>query len=74
MPDFLLFDVHGEVRAYKEETSLAVHVIAVVEFPKVGRRMYGDGTLVSVERLGNPRTRDWDEDEYDGEVYWMSEE
>jgi len=74
IPDFLRFDVHGEVCAYNEETSLAIPVIAVVEFPKVGRRMYGDGTLVSVERRGEPRTRDLDEDEYDGEVYWMSED
>jgi hypothetical protein len=74
MPDFLRFDVHGEVCAYNEETWLAIPVIAVVEFPKVGRRMYGDGTLVSVERRGEPRTRDLDEDEYDGEVYWMSED
>lgn len=74
MPDFLRFDVHGEVCAYNDETSLAVPVIAVVEFPKVGRRMYGDGTLVSLERLGDPRTRDWDEDEHDGEAYGMSED
>ena len=74
IPDFLRFDVHGEVRAYNEEASLVVPVVAVVHFAKVGRRMYGDGTLVSLERLGHPRTRDLDEDEYDGDVYWLSED
>lgn len=74
IPDFLRFDVHGEVRAYSDEASLAVPVVAVVEFPKVGRRMYGDGALISVQRLGDARIRDVDEDEYDGEFYWMSED
>ena len=74
IPDFLRFDVHGEVRAYNEESSLVVPIVAVVQFAKVGRRMYGDGALVSLERLGPPRARDLDEDEYDGDVYWLSED
>lgn len=74
IPDFLRYDVHGEVCAYNEETALAIPVMAVVEFPKVGRRMYGDGTLVSIERQGEPRVRDLDEDEYDVDVHWLSED
>ena len=74
IPDLLRFDIHGEVRAYNEEASLEVPVLAVVQFPKVGRRMYGDGALTSLKRIGEPRPRDPDEDDYDCEVYGMSED
>lgn len=73
VPDILRFDVEGEVFAFNQETSLALPVIAIVAFPKVGRRMYGHGTLVSVEQHGEPKTRDPDDDD-GGEFYWMPEE
>lgn len=73
LSDMLRFDVEGEVHAYNEEKSLSIPVIAVVQFPKIGRRMYGDGALVSVKQDGEPNTRDTDDDEC-GDVYWMSED
>ncbi|MDC6177107.1 hypothetical protein [Ralstonia solanacearum] len=73
VPDILRFDVEGEVFAYNQETSLAAPVIAIVEFPKIGRRMYGNGTLVSAEQHGEPKPRTSDDDD-GGEFYWMPEE
>lgn len=73
VPDSLRFDVEGEVYAFNQGESLAVPVIAIVEYPKVGRRMYGNGALASVEQHGEPRTRAPDEDDDGGEFYWMSE-
>ncbi len=73
VPEILRFDVEGEVFAYNQDASVAVPVIAIVEFPKVGRRMYGNGTLVSVEQHGEPKPRD-SEDDDGGEFYWMPEE
>lgn len=73
VPEILRFDVEGEVFAYNQETSLAAPVIAIVEFQKVGRRMYGNGTLVSVEQNGEPKPRA-SEDDDGGEFYWMPEE
>lgn len=75
MPEVLRFDVQGEVRAVGREAALSVPVRAVVEFPKVGRRMYADGAIVLLERLGEPRKRDLEEEDEDaGEYYWMSED
>ncbi|AEI82102.1 hypothetical protein CNE_BB1p06820 (plasmid) [Cupriavidus necator N-1] len=39
-----------------------VSVAAMVEFPKIGKRMYGDGILISVERRGEPWPREPDDD------------
>lgn len=73
VPDILTFEVEGELYAYNEGSSLALPVIAIVEFPKVGRRMYGHGTIASVEQRGEPMPRAL-EDEDAGEFYWMPEE
>ena len=73
VPDILRIEVSGDAYAYNQETSFAVPVIAIVEFPKVGQRMYGHGTIVSVEQKGAPEPRIL-EDVDAGEFYWMPEE
>ncbi|WP_322087527.1 hypothetical protein [Burkholderia sp. BCC1999] len=72
VPEILRFDVDGEVHAYDDEISVAIPVIAVVEFRKIGQRMYGKGSLVSVEQNGDPRAREDEEDIF--EVFGMSED
>jgi hypothetical protein len=76
IPDVLRFDVKGEIYAYGPEASFALPVRTVVEFLKIGRYMYDEGSLVVVEQLGAPRTRGQQElaDYNDGDVFWMSED
>lgn len=73
LPVALRFDVFGEAHGYSETESLATPVTVVVEFPRIGRRIYGDGVLVSVEQSGVTFARDPDDDN-GGDVFWMSED
>lgn len=72
MPDVLRFYVEGEVQAFNDETTLVIPVIAVVEFQKVGRRIYGAGNLASVEQHGAPRKRELDESDFVTEYCGLS--
>ncbi|WIV96874.1 hypothetical protein [Kinneretia aquatilis] len=74
LPELLRFDVDGEIQAYTDDSSLAVPVKVVVEFPKLGRRIYGKGTLVSVEKCGDARPSDREDALDGGDFYWMSED
>lgn len=69
LPEILRFDVLGEVCAITEDRSIAMPVTALVEFPKLGERIYGAGRLISIVRCGEPRDRDPEEFDYDGEIY-----
>ena len=75
LPDTLQFSVDGNVGAYTEHESLVIPVTAIVTFPKLGQRLYGNGTIISVEQSGAARRHD---DAIDGEVefevFGMSED
>lgn len=73
VPDVLRFDVRGEVHGYNEEGRFGTPVTAVVEFPKIGCRMYGHGVLASVVTTGDSTLRE-PEDDGGGEVFGMSED
>lgn len=74
LPDILRFDVDGDVCAINPEASLAIPVRVVVEFSKIGERMYGEGLVVSVALQGPARTRDPDEEEENlGDAYWNTD-
>ncbi|MYM33709.1 hypothetical protein GTP38_05070 [Duganella sp. FT94W] len=63
LPDILKFDVRGEVQAYTDEALMATPVLSVVEFVKVGVRMYGEGTIADAKQCGEPRILNPDEEE-----------
>lgn len=73
LPEILRFDVSGEVHGYDENHSLAIPVAAVVEFSKIGCRIYGHGVIRSVDRSGEQRIREPEEDA-EGEIFGMSED
>lgn len=68
LPDILRFVVEGEVRAYNEDTRLAVPVVAELAFEKIGCQMYASGNLNTVEQSGPPREYEPEDDDY-GDVY-----
>lgn len=53
-PDCLRFTVDGELQTIGDAEYLAYPVLAEVEFPRVGRRMYGNGTIVAARQSGEP--------------------
>lgn len=71
LPEVMYFTVHGEVRAFNSNESLAVPVVGDVVFNRVGRRFYAKGELLSVARSGEPGPYDH-EDMF--EDYGMSED
>lgn len=71
LPAELRFAVSGEVRAFNSEASLAVPVVAEVEFRRIGARVYAQGSLVSVAQAGPPQEY---EPEFEGDFYYMSED
>lgn len=70
-PDELRFTVHGEVPTFNEHDALAVPVAADVLFKRVGKRLYGQGELLSVAQEGQPHPY---EQEFEFENYGMSED
>jgi hypothetical protein len=58
VPELLRFDVEVNFQAYTDDSSLAVPVKVIVEFRRLGRQIYGKGTLVSVEKCGAARLSD----------------
>lgn len=66
VPDKLRFTVHGLVRAFNDEASVATPVTAEVTFQRVGKRLYEDGVVETVKRSGNPFPY---EPEFEGEDY-----
>ncbi|MVW64206.1 hypothetical protein GPY61_30180 [Massilia sp. NEAU-DD11] len=65
-PDALSMLVRGDVRAFNEEGALATPVIAEIRFPRVGRQLYGAGTLVHAAQNGVPRPY---EPNFEGDIY-----
>ena len=53
-PEQLRFTVHGEVRAFNDEVSLATPVLADVTFRRVGVRLYLEAQVQGVIRNGKP--------------------
>jgi hypothetical protein len=74
VPELLRFDVEGDIHAYTDDLPLALPVKVVVEFQRLGRRIYGKGTLVSVEKSGDARPSDREVALDGGDLYWMSED
>jgi hypothetical protein len=65
-PEQLRFTVSGSVRAFNEEVSLAMPVLAEVVFQRAGVRLYMDGQVESVTRNGEPYAH---ENEFEGDDY-----
>lgn len=65
-PDSLRFAVHGLVRAFNDEASIATPVIAEVAFQRVGKQLYKDAVVETVKRSGEPYSY---EPEFEGEDY-----
>ena len=74
VPDSLRFEVIGEVLSFSDSESLATPVTAIVEFPKVGRRMYDTGVIVSVEQSGSRYARSDDDYLPDYSDEWVPED
>lgn len=53
-PDQLRFTVHGTVRAFNADASLATPVVAEVCFQRVGTRLYENGQVEAVTGNGEP--------------------
>lgn len=64
-PEALKFTVKGEVRAMNAEAYLAVPVICELAFPRVGKRFYAYGELLSVEQSGPPTEYEPEEEQMD---------
>lgn len=64
-PEELKFTVEGEVRAVNAEAYFAVPVVCEIAFPRVGKRFYADGELLSVELSGQPKEYEPEELEMD---------
>lgn len=54
LPKQLWFTVHGSVRAFNDEGSLATPVLAEVMFRRVGARLYWEGEIQAVIQNGEP--------------------
>ena len=67
-PEKLRFTVHGTVRAFNEEVSLATPVLAEVIFQRVGVKLYMEGQVQAVTRNGesNPYENELEGDDYSG--------
>lgn len=63
VPSILRFDVNGEVQIYIQDALFAISVFAVVDFKKIGNRMYDEGRIVSAKQSGDPRLLTPDEAE-----------
>ncbi len=64
-PEKLKFTVEGEVRTGKAEAYLAIPVVCEVAFPRVGKRFYASGELLSVEQSGPPTEYEPEEEQMD---------
>ena len=71
LPEVLEFEVLGAVKAFGEPVCLSVPVACRIEFHRVGRRMYQQGVVQTIERCGEPAEY---EPEFEGEFYGMSED
>lgn len=70
-PEVLKFTVEGEVRTINVETYLAVPVVCEIAFPRVGKRFYGFGELLTVEQRGQPY--EYEPEEYEADFAYLSE-
>ena len=74
IPQLLRFDVEGDVYAYSNDESLAVPVKVVVDFQRLGRRIYEKGVIVSIEKTGEAQLSNREDDLDGGDFYGMSED
>jgi hypothetical protein len=63
LPDVLRFDVGGDACAFHKDGSFVIPVLVLVEFEKIGRRMYGPGKVVEVKQDGPARKRSPEEEQ-----------